>query len=85
MNFVRVTDGQVSGVLAPYTDPTCNCSLHTTFIGRLTGDTLAGTYTSRHEQPTGTQQGRTASGESHDLERELFFRADRTSGPVLSA
>ncbi len=28
---------------------------------------------------------RTASGESHDLERELFFRADRTSGPVLSA
>lgn len=58
IKFVRVTGGQVSGALAPYTDPTCNCPLHTTFVGRLVGDTLSGTYTSRHENASDTQQGR---------------------------
>ena len=58
IKFVRVTGGQVSGALAPYTDPTCNCPLHTTFVGRLVGDTLSGTYTSRHENAQGVQQGR---------------------------
>ena len=57
INFVRVTGGEVSGSLAPYTDPTCGCTLHTTFVGRLQGDTLAGTYTSLHEQSRITQQG----------------------------
>lgn len=58
IKFVRVTGGQVSGALAPYTDPTCNCPLHTTFVGRLVGDTLSGTYMSRHENSQDTQQGR---------------------------
>ena len=58
IRFVRVTGGQVSGALEPYTDPTCNCPLHTTFVGRLAGDTLSGTYTSRHENEQGAQQGR---------------------------
>ena len=58
INFVRVAGGDVSGSLAPYTDPTCGCTLHTTFIGRLQSDTLAGTYTSLHEQSRVTQQGR---------------------------
>ena len=58
IKFVRVTGGQVSGALAPYTDPTCNCPLHTTFVGRLTGDTLSGTYLSRHENANDVQQGR---------------------------
>jgi hypothetical protein len=57
INFVRVTGGQVSGSLAPYTDPSCNCPLHTTFIGRLKADTLEGTYASRHEQGSDAQQG----------------------------
>jgi hypothetical protein len=57
INFVRVTGGQVSGSLAPYPDPTCGCTLHTTFIGRLRGDTLAGTYTSLHEQSREVQRG----------------------------
>jgi len=51
INFVRVTGGRISGTLKPYTDPTCNCPLFTTFEGRLVGDTLSGTYTSR--QPGG--------------------------------
>jgi hypothetical protein len=57
INFVRVTGGQVSGSLAPYTDPTCGCTLHTTFVGRLRADTLAGTYTSLHEQSREIQRG----------------------------
>lgn len=58
IRFVRVTGGQVSGALAPYNDPTCNCPLHTTFVGRLVGDTLSGTYTSRHENANDMQRGR---------------------------
>jgi len=58
INFVRVTGGQVSGSLASYTDPTCGCTLHTTFVGRLRGDTLGGTYTSLHEQSRDVQRGR---------------------------
>lgn len=57
INFVRVTGGQVSGSLAPYTDPTCGCTLRTTFVGRLRADTLAGTYTSLHEQSREVQRG----------------------------
>lgn len=65
INFVRVSGGQVSGSLAPYTDPSCNCPLHTMFIGRLRGDTLEGTYTSRHEQSSDAQQGRWRVVRSH--------------------
>lgn len=57
INFVRVAGGQVSGSLAPYTDPTCGCTLHTTFVGRLRADTLAGTYTSVHEPSRDVQRG----------------------------
>lgn len=58
IRFVRVTGGQVSGALAPYTDPTCGCTLHTTFVGRLQSDTLEGAYTSLHEQTREIQKGR---------------------------
>lgn len=44
IRFVRATGDQVSGVLDPYDDPTCGCPVRTEFIGRLVGDTLAGTY-----------------------------------------
>lgn len=58
IKFVRVSGGQVSGALDPYPDPTCGCQLHTTFIGRLVGDTLSGTYRSRHIETQEIQQGR---------------------------
>jgi len=58
IRFVRVTGGQVSGALAPYTDPNCGCTLHTTFVGRLRADTLEGSYTSEHEQTRDVQRGR---------------------------
>lgn len=58
IEFVRVTGGQVRGLLAPYTDPTCGCTLRTTFVGQLQADTLAGTYTSLHKQTGERQSGR---------------------------
>lgn len=58
ISFVRVSGGQVSGALEPYPDPNCGCTLHTTFIGRLRGDTLQGTYSSLHEQTRDVQKGR---------------------------
>lgn len=58
IRFVRVTGGQVSGALAPYNEPTCNCPLRTTFVGRLVGDTLSGTYSSRREDSQDVQRGR---------------------------
>jgi len=58
IRFVRVSGGQVSGALAPYTDPSCSCPLHTTFVGRLMGDTLSGTFSSRHENAQDTQSGK---------------------------
>lgn len=57
VHFIRVQGGQVSGHLEPYTDPNCDCTVSTEFLGRLTADTLAGTYTI--QRLTGlTQQGR---------------------------
>lgn len=48
IRFVRATGDQVSGVLDPYDDPACGCPVRTEFIGRLVGDTLAGTYETLH-------------------------------------
>ena len=58
ITFVRVAGGRVSGRLDPYTDPDCNCPLYTTFEGAVTGDTLQGTYASRHQTGDPLQHGR---------------------------
>lgn len=58
IRFVQVAGGQVSGQLAPYTDPACGCTLRTSFTGRLRADTLEGTYTSLHQQTGDRQAGR---------------------------
>jgi hypothetical protein len=57
VRFVRVESGHVSGTLDPYADPQTGARLLTTFSGELTGNTIAGTYTTR--LPSGdTQTGR---------------------------
>jgi hypothetical protein len=48
ITFVRASGGGVSGALEPYTDPVCGCTLRTTFTGRVSGDTVEGTFTSLH-------------------------------------
>jgi len=47
INFVRVASGRVTGTLAPYADPETGAQLFTTFEGRLDGDTIEGSYTTR--------------------------------------
>ncbi len=57
INFVRVEGCCVSGTLVPYADPETGARLVTAFTGRLNGDTIEGTYTTR--LPSGaTQTGR---------------------------
>jgi hypothetical protein len=46
IHFVFVTADEVSGVLDSYRDPDCGCTLRTTFVGTLRGDTIEGTYRS---------------------------------------
>ena len=56
--FVRAAGGGVSGRLAPYRDPECNCQVDTRFEGRMRGNVIEGTFTSRlveaNEIRTGT-------------------------------
>jgi len=47
ISFVRVTEGRVSGTLRPYADPETGVQLFTTFDGRLEGEVIAGTFTTR--------------------------------------
>lgn len=48
ITFVAIRGGLVEGQLEPYRDPDCGCRLMTRFNGTLRGDTISGTYTSRH-------------------------------------
>jgi hypothetical protein len=44
IRFVFVSDTEISGVLNPYRDPDCGCTLTTTFRGKLQGDVIEGTF-----------------------------------------
>src|SRR5260370_27254219 len=57
IRFVRVEHGHVSGTLDPYADPQSGARLLTTFSGELSGNTIAGVYTTRLPSG-GTQTGR---------------------------
>jgi hypothetical protein len=46
---VRLSGARLRGTLAPYWDPDCDCRTHTVFEGELTGDSIAGTFSSRRE------------------------------------
>jgi hypothetical protein len=46
IRFVKAEKGKVSGTLDPYWDPDCSCEVTTTFVGRVRGDTVEGTFTS---------------------------------------
>jgi len=45
ISFVSATGGVLRGTMDPYTDPSCDCKVQTTFVGRLSGDTIEGTFT----------------------------------------
>jgi len=45
--LVRVAAGQVSGALEPYVDPSCSCTVTTTFTGTVSGNAIEGTFVTR--------------------------------------
>jgi hypothetical protein len=49
IQFVTIGDGQVSGKIAPYTDPGCKCTVETVFTGVLAGASMSGTFVTRGE------------------------------------
>jgi hypothetical protein len=44
IRFVFVSENEISGVLKPYRDPDCGCTLTTTFRGKMQGDVIEGTF-----------------------------------------
>lgn len=51
INFVSATGGVLRGTMDPYSDPSCDCEVQTTFVGRLSGDTIEGTFTTTPQGP----------------------------------
>ena len=45
INFINAAGGVLRGTMDPYTDPSCDCQVQTTFVGRQSGDTIEGTFT----------------------------------------
>lgn len=57
IEFVKVTDDQVKGTIAPYTDPTCTCEVETAFLGTLGDDTINGTFETKVSATGQVQSG----------------------------
>jgi hypothetical protein len=57
IKLVRVSGDTVSGLLDAYRDPQCDCAVETTFVGRLNGNTIDGTFTTRGAQSVAPQTG----------------------------
>ena len=48
IRFIRLGEGRISGTVAPYLDPDCDCAVDTTFEGTLTSaNTIEGTFITR--------------------------------------
>jgi len=45
IHFVSASAGEVQGTMDPYRDPDCDCEVQTTFVGKPSGDTIEGTFT----------------------------------------
>ena len=58
ISFVNVEGGAVQGTMDPYVDPECNCQVDTTFVGKIQGDTIEGTYTSTPQGKGAPSAGR---------------------------
>jgi len=58
ISFVNATGGVLRGTMDPYRDPACDCMVQTTFVGRLQGDVIEGTFTT-------TPQGSGAISSGH--------------------
>jgi hypothetical protein len=50
IRFVNTIGDSVAGVLDPYTDPSCACTVQTVFRGRVNGEDISGTYETRNNR-----------------------------------
>lgn len=58
IKFVNVVNGEIFGVLEPYTDPACECIVRTTFTGHFDGtSTIRGTFSTTSLMTSGTRTG----------------------------
>lgn len=57
IKLVRVSGDTVSGVLDAYRDPQCDCAVVTTFTGKLSGDSIEGSFVTRGNQSVAQQSG----------------------------
>ncbi|HEY1435730.1 MAG TPA: hypothetical protein VGG65_10160 [Thermoanaerobaculia bacterium] len=58
INFVNASGGVLRGTMDPYRDPSCDCMVQTTFVGRLAGDAMEGTFTTTPEAAGSISTGR---------------------------
>jgi hypothetical protein len=58
IRFVSASEGTVTGTLEPYRDPSCDCTVETTFTGKLQGDAIEGTFSSSSSRAAGRSGGR---------------------------
>jgi len=58
ISFVNATGGVLRGTMDPYTDPSCDCVVQTTFVGRQSGDTMEGTFTTTPQGAGSISTGR---------------------------
>lgn len=58
IKFVDVGSGQLSGKMEPYSDPRCNCTVDTEFVGAARGKTIEGTFTTRPGGSDKIEKGR---------------------------
>ena len=47
IEFVALSGNRVRGTLEPYVAPDCECRVHTTFTGTVSGDAVEGTFVTR--------------------------------------
>ncbi|MBK9036163.1 MAG: hypothetical protein IPL61_33795 [Myxococcales bacterium] len=57
IEFVAIEGGQLSGTIAPYTDPNCTCEVQTTFTGAAGPDTIGGTFETKISATGDVQTG----------------------------
>ena len=50
IKFMQIGGRKLTGNIDPYTDPQCNCTVETEFIGTLKGDQISGVF---HTGPAG--------------------------------
>lgn len=58
ISFVSASGGVVKGTMDPYRDPDCDCEVQTTFVGRIAGNRIEGTFTTMGSGATPLATGR---------------------------